>query len=936
MDSSKKVQGSIDDFQKVCERYYHLIRNMPSCIAIFEPRNNGEDFVFVAFNPAAERVEKIKEEEVLGREVRDIFPGVVDFGLFDVFKEVYRTGEPAFHPVRSYRDKRISGYRENYVFRMPGGEIVAVYEDRTDQKQLEEKYKLGEERFRNLADMLPEMICETNRKNIITYANRLALERFEYSDKDLAKGIPLENLIVAEQRDLARREALHQYRNKSKISHEFTAVTKTGKTFPIFFKVSPIITHDKVSGLRGVFVDITDQKKTQEKLERETIYLNQLIQSAPEAITQTYKDGTIIRINEEFTRLFGYTEKEIIGQHIDEVLAHGDEKILKEANKITKSIGQGKRKMIESIRYHKNGTPVSVSILGTPITLHNKRIGVYGIYRDITRRKHDQLITEIMLRISETALKVSNLQEFFNVTCNYLSRILDTTNLFIALYDSKTKTFSFPFFRDEKDRFDRVPAKGTISGYVVKTGKSLMLKGKDFMNLKRAGEISMVGTVSKVWLGVPMIVKKEIVGVISLQNYDNEDTFNKDDLKLLQIFANQAAMAVVHIQSQQDILMAKEKAEENIKFKEQFLSTMSHEIRTPLNAIIGMSQLLIRSKPRKDQEEYLQALRISGESLLRLINDILDYSKLESGKMVTETIAFDPRDMINSLQKVFVYRAEEKGLKLITVIEPGIPEQLKGDPTRFTQILTNFIGNALKFTNKGSITIGLGLVKETARFADIRFYVSDTGIGIAPDKMEKIFESFTQAETDTTRKFGGTGLGLAISKRLVEMFDGKIQVDSKLGKGTTFSFILHLEKVKDLAVASGKSIIEPRILAGKKILVVEDNPLNRMLAERFMKQWGIKVESAENGKVAVEKVARKEYDLVVMDLQMPVMDGYEAARRIRQMEDKSRSTTPIIALTASVLLDVKSQVFKYGMNDVLMKPFQPESLFKILAENIRK
>lgn len=907
------------------------------CVAIYEARKDGEEFFFTGFNPVAEKTEKIKAQEVIGREVRDVFPGVVKFGLFDVLKEVYKTGNPAYHPVKSYKDRRISGYRENYVFKLPGGEVVAVYEDRTKQKQLEEQYKQGAIRFRDLADMLPEMICETDRRGRITYANQIAKVKFGYNEKDIEKGLYLGDLVSKEERELAKKDILRQFRTHDMISREYRAVTRNGSTFPVFFKVNPIVSNGQIMGLRGVMVDLTQQKEIQEKLERESSYLRQLIQSAPEAIAQTYKDGTILRINEEFTRLFGYKEDEIRGLQIDDVLSHGDQKILKQARKITKDIREGKRKLVESIRYHKDGTPVQVSILGTPIMLRNKRIGVYGIYRDISKQKKSQLITEILLQISESAMKVKNLKEFFAAAGRHLSRILDTTNLFIALYDKKTDTFSFPFFRDKKDQFSKVPAKGTISGYVVRTRKPLLLKGKDFNKLEEAGEIEMVGTVSKVWIGVPLKRNKEIIGVISLQNYEDENSFNREDLKVLQIIANQASMAIVHIRAQEEIRIAKEKAEENVRFKEQFLSTMSHEIRTPLNAVIGMSQLLMRSNPREDQKTYIDALQISGESLLRLINDILDYSKLESGKMVTEKIPFDPRQLILSLQQVFVFRTKEKGLELKTIIDPGVPDQVMGDPTRLTQVLTNFVGNAMKFTEKGSITLGLELKKETAKYAFIRFYVSDTGIGIPADKLDKIFESFSQVEASTTRKFGGTGLGLAISKRLIELFNAKIDVESKPGKGSTFSFTLQMEKVE---VKSGKPKEKETsgadFLRNKKVLIVEDNALNRMLAEKFMKSWGMKVDAVENGAEALEKIKKKNYDIVVMDLQMPVMDGYEAAKQIRLLPEKEKSKVPIVALTASALLDVKSQVFEYGMNDVLMKPFQPEMLMKILESNIRK
>ncbi|CAA6808042.1 MAG: PAS domain S-box-containing protein [uncultured Aureispira sp.] len=389
------------------------------------------------------------------------------------------------------------------------------------------------------------------------------------------------------------------------------------------------------------------------------------------------------------------------------------------------------------------------------------------------------------------------------------------------------------------------------------------------------------------------------------------------------------------LEREQDLLTAKEEAEKSSHAKAEFLSIMSHEIRTPMNAVVNLTNYLLEDSPAESQLENLNILKFSANNLLAIINDVLDFNKIESGKVEFETIEFDLLGLLDSIHYGMSTNARKKGINFFLDTEVDLSKMLIGDPNRLTQVLNNLISNAIKFTEKGEVKVTLRVEEETEENIVLQFEVKDSGIGISEAEKKYIFNMFTQAASDTTRKYGGTGLGLAIIKKLLQLQNSDIKLTSTVGKGAVFSFVLGFKKGASL---SKKRILGApkeqlgKALKGAKVLAVEDNLVNVLVVKKFLEKWGVDFTHAADGLEAIEKIKEQDFDLILMDIHMPNMDGYAATKIIRAKKDGHHEFIPIIALTASALMDNKERIYEAGMNDIVVKPFQPAELYKVLAK----
>jgi signal transduction histidine kinase/ActR/RegA family two-component response regulator len=463
----------------------------------------------------------------------------------------------------------------------------------------------------------------------------------------------------------------------------------------------------------------------------------------------------------------------------------------------------------------------------------------------------------------------------------------------------------------------------------------------------------------------------EVIGLISRAGYyEGELKVKRKDLSIFPAYYVFNILKDIHGQNigflgvstditerkrvEEDLRRSKEKAESATRTKSQFLANMSHEIRTPMNAIIGLTGLLLSTEMTAEQRDYAETIRGSGDSLLTIINDILDFSKIDEGKMDIESQPFSLVDCIEASLDLVTQSAIKKGLRLSYILCPDVPKRILGDVTRLRQVLVNLLSNAIKFTDQGEISVAVSCLPE-GRLHEIRFSVRDTGIGISQDRMDRLFQTFSQVDASMTRKYGGTGLGLAISKRLVELMGGRIRAKSTPGMGSTFCFTILARSVPgpslaDLSMAGlagkpgaiGRTSVQGADIGGQdlsrtmvkppRILLAEDNAVNQKVAMRMLERLGYRADAVANGLEVLQALERQPYDLVLMDVQMPEMDGLEATKRIRGMSTAGQPY--IIAMTAHAMKGDREECMAAGMDDYVSKPVRMEELQAALIKSI--
>ncbi len=507
------------------------------------------------------------------------------------------------------------------------------------------------------------------------------------------------------------------------------------------------------------------------------------------------------------------------------------------------------------------------------------------------------------------------------VTINTKGKITDMNQATIDITGitrlKLTGTDFFNYFTDTKkasEVYQKVFADGFVSNY------PLTIKHQS----GKLTEVLFNGSVYRDFVG-------NVLGVVIVARDVTEQNRIAKELTASKVLAEEA-MGIAEV-AKLKAEAATKIAEDSVKAKQQFLSNMSHEIRTPMNAIIGFTKVLLKTDLANKQIEYLQAIKLSGDSLIVLINDILDLAKVDAGKMEFEEVPFQMAVTISAMLHLFEPKIQEKNLVLIKEYDTNIPNVLLGDSVRLNQIILNLISNSVKFTNSGKIVVSVKLVSEDETSVDIKFAVTDDGIGIPEDKIGNIFENFNQATSGTSRIYGGTGLGLAIVKQLVQGQGGSCSVESRVNVGSTFSFILKFKKTNE-QVESEIDITHLNTEVNNiHLLVVEDILLNQLLMKTLLDDFGFECDIASNGQIAIEKMQNNTYDIILMDLQMPVMNGFKTTEYIRK---NLKSTIPIIALTADVTTVDLAKCKLVGMNDYLAKPVNENVLYKKIMALLKK
>lgn len=634
--------------------------------------------------------------------------------------------------------------------------------------------------------------------------------------------------------------------------------------------------------------DVTYQKKAETELD----ILSFASRKSPSGMAIRDNQGRIIWLNEAFEKLLGYSLNELKGKMVGTLLA-GAETDMKVFDSIATAFKESRPYEVELRVYKKDRTPIWVLISYSPLFNEDGTVERHiSMIVDIDERKKvEEQLTLLSLVASSTTSGVIINNKHGKV--EWVNKAFEQITGYVL-----------------EDAINR-PLGDVLKGEL--TDISVINKSREFSKNKQSFEVDL------------LVYRKDSqplwISVINSVILDNEGKVEKYIEVIIDITAKKKAEI--------ELIAAKEEALQLSRAKDMFISVMTHEIRTPLNAVIGMSHLLLDDNPVEIQKENLGILKFSAENLMTLINNVLDFTKIETGNIELEKTDVNLDELVQRIIHSMRFTANEKEIYLKYSIDKTIPENVIGDSARLCQVLLNLVGNAVKFTDTGGITIDLSVIEQTDKNVKIRFAVTDTGIGIAGDKINTIFESFKQAEADTSRKYGGTGLGLAITKRLIELHDARINVDSVPGQGSTFWFTIKFDKGY-IQTNNNNNKVETGLQLN--VLVVDDNQINRLLINKVLGKWGATVDFAENGLEAVNKIESKQnFDVVLMDIHMPIMGGLEATEIIRAKSEAYYQQLPIIALTASMLNSEVNEITRVGMNDYILKPFDPKGLYDKLT-----
>ena len=679
-----------------------------------------------------------------------------------------------------------------------------------------------------------------------------------------------------------------------------------------------------------VFRDITERKDAENELR----ILSTAVEQSPVTIAITDTNGIIRYVNPKFTEITGYSYDEAVGQN-PRILKSGEQS--PEFYKgLWDTIIQGQDWKGEFHNKKKNGELYWESALISPIRNENGEMTNYiAIKEDITELKKIERIQSIIQNILNAVITGISLDEFLMIVKTELDSIIDTGNLFIALYNQANDTFELIFHKDKYDQFTTFPAGKSLTAYVVKTKKALLATKEWIDLLISSGEVEVIGTSAKVWLGVPMFIKGEISGVIVVQSYENESAYNLSDLRTLEIISHQISISLERKKAEEDLKKALEKAQEGDRLKSAFLANMSHEIRTPMNGILGFTQLL--QDPNLSGEDiklYIDIITKSGNRLLNTINDIIDISKIEAGQVKVINSDTDISQILKSQYFFFKPQAEAKNLALDYEPTLSQSESCVGiDQHKLESILINLIKNAIKYTDKGKITFGC-IPKENNGDRYLEFYVKDTGIGIPHNRVHAIFNRFEQADIADTRAYQGSGLGLAIAKSYTEMLGGRIWVESVEGMGSVFSFTVPVSSpaVKEFQNNQTTEYQSETSFNNLSAIIAEDDESNQLFYQIIFKNTFQSIVFTSTGKETIEKCrANPATDVILMDIKMPDINGYDATREIRKFNKK----VIIIAQTAYGLAGDREKALQAGCNDYIAKPIKMKVMLDMISRNVK-
>jgi PAS domain S-box-containing protein len=825
----------------------------------------------------------------------------------------------------------------DYAVQKESGEIdyfSGILEDITEQNTTEEKLK-------RLITNFPGVVYRSlmNKGSIMLFMsdetkNLTGFEAKEFVNKNMAYS----DIIHPADRRSVIDTINKAVKNKLRYDLNYRIITKDGQIKWVYEQgLAVSAANSNISELEGFIIDITDRKQAEEILKESEEKYRSLVENIAEVLFTLNTGGYFTYFSPKISSITGFNADELIGRHFGEFIYKDDLDFLIKSFEKTLS---GIFEPAEFRVVDKHGGLKYVRTSSSLIMKNGDVYGISGVMSDISSQKHAEKIRTLLFNISQAANYSQSIEEFYEILYSNLNEVIKTDNFYISLHNKSDDTISFPFFKDIKDQAPPTRKFGNgLTEYVIRTKEPLLKDETGLIEMFNRGDCAQILSVAKSWLGVPLKTQDEIIGVMTIQSYSDDIKFDEIEKDILIYCAEQIAL-VLKQKHNEELKRSIQLAEKTAQIKQQFLANMSHEMRTPMNGILGMVDFLLQTKLNEKQLDYAKTIKNSSETLLNLINDILDLSKIEAGTMKIIPNEFNIHSVLKEVVSLFKASLDQKGLAVKLKYSNDLPEYLVADKNRLNQIINNLISNAIKFSDSGNISITVSKISDfvetestssTDKKIKVKVEVQDTGIGIALEDQAELFTSFSQIDSTYTRNYEGTGLGLAISKRLVEMMGGEIGVKSEFGHGSTFwfSFIATPLSESTLSQTIKTKADFSKLNFGLDVLLVEDKFINQKVVTLMLKNSGCRTIIANNGLEALEMFEKNKIDLVLMDIQMPLMDGVTAVKELQKKYDK---LPPIIGLSANAMEGDAEKYIAEGMDDYLSKPVSAEQLYEKISK----
>ncbi len=825
--------------------------------------------------------------------------------------------------------------------------VLSMESEIQQASQIRRELEISQQRYEQLARQSRTFVWELDAEGLYTYVSQAVEGVLGYRAEELIGRLHFYDLHPEPGRVEFKTKAFELFeKGESFISLQNPMLSKVGQLVWVSSNGLPLLDENgAVAGYRGSDTDITERKRTEDRL----AFQAQVLDSASESVVVTDLQGQVLYWGRGSEKMYGYSADEVLGRpyvnFAGSIDAQDEESFRAEI--LSKGVWHG-----EHPQRRRNGdlfwTSVHISLLKDDA---GQTVGFIGIDHDITARKRAEEEREIQTRMQEMLMKISS--TFIHVDLNQVDRVMETSLGELGGFVGADRVYLFDYdFPDEICRNTHEWCAEGILPQINELQAVPLSMVPQWVDAHRRGETMLIPDVMALspedglrqvlepqgiqsLMAMPMMDGDRCLGFAGFDSVRQRHTYSDGERRLLTMFAQMLVNVSQRRKLEQELRNSRELAEAANKAKSEFLANLSHEIRTPMNGVMGMTGLLLNTGLSEEQRRFAETVMSSAESLLSLLNDILDFSKMEAGKLHLESLDLDLRKVMEWAVAPLALRAQQKGVEFICAASPEIPSRLRGDPVRLRQVLVNLVGNAVKFTAKGEIALLVEQVVEESTRVKLCFSIRDTGVGIPQDKTEKLFKKFSQVDSSTTRLYGGTGLGLAIAKQLSEMMGGEIRVESKEGAGTTFWFTAWFEKglVSVKEPTTGRQM-QGMAIRGAHMLVVDDNETNREVLKAQLGSWGVRAEFAVDGPDALRvlqaaKARNDSFQIAILDMQMPGMDGLALGKAMKI--DPSFRPVHLVLLTSIGFQEGTQPLRAAGFAAWLPKPIRQSELFDTLA-----